>query len=165
MRNGSKHSGTGGDVKHLSLLWADPDRAGEIAALHQQLFDPPWSEDSIRVLLEHPAAASLVAIAGPQKTMAGFVMAQLAADEVEILSIGVAPEFHKRGVGRKLLEGLVRAMQRAEATRLFLEVADDNMAAQALYRGMGFTEAGRRKAYYERSGGPAADALILALKL
>ena len=58
-----------------------------------------------------------------------------------------------------------QGIKRGEAKRLFLEVAEDNAAALALYKGMGFQEIGRRKKYYHRPDGPAVDALNLALDL
>lgn len=153
------------DPKYVSLLWAGPDQAGSIAVLHKQLFDPPWDEAGIRALLDHPASTAFVAMIGNPKTAVGFVMGQLVADEAEILSIGVAKEWQRKGIGRRLMDGLARAVARAEAKRVFLEVAADNDAAVALYRRLGFSEAGRRKGYYERKGGPAVDALKLALNV
>ena len=153
------------NIKHVSLLWAAPERATEIAALHARLFDPPWDEAAIISLLEHPASTSLVAVAGDPKVITGFVIGQLAADEAEILSIGVAPDWQHAGLGKMIVLGLVRAAKRGEAKRLFLEVAEDNIAANALYKSLGFTESGRRKRYYERTDGKAADAIVLALNL
>lgn len=153
------------NIKHVSLLWAAPERATEIAALHARLFDPPWDEAAIISLLEHPASTSLVAVAGDPKVITGFVIGQLAADEAEILSIGVAPDWQHAGLGKMIVLGLVRAAKRGEAKRLFLEVAEDNIAANALYKSLGFTESGRRKRYYERTDGTAADAIVLALNL
>ena len=86
------------NVKHASMLWAAPERAEEIAALHAKLFDPPWDTNAIRGLLEHPAATSLIAVAGSPKSVIGFVIGQLAADEAEILSIGVSPNWQRAGV-------------------------------------------------------------------
>lgn len=153
------------NIKNVSLLWAAPERAAEVAALHARLFSPAWDEAAILSLLEHPAATSLIAVAGDPKIIVGFVIGQLAADEAEILSIGTAPDWQRAGLGRKLVEGLARAAKRGEANRLFLEVAEDNAAALALYRGLGFNEVGRRKKYYERPGAAAVDALVLALLL
>lgn len=153
------------NVKHISLLWAAPERAGEVAALHARLFDEAWSEGSIKSLLEHPASTSLIAVAGDPKTIKGFIIAQLAADEAEILSVGVAPDWQHAGLGTRLIEGLMRASKKGEAARIFLEVAQDNVAARALYAKLGFRETGRRKAYYKRSSGPPVDALTLALDL
>lgn len=148
------------DIKRVSLLWAAPERAEEVAKIHAKLFDPSWDEAAIKSLLEHPAATSLVAVAGDTKRVIGFVMGQLAADEAEILSIGTAVEWQKIGLGTMLIEGLSRAARRGEAKRLFLEVADDNAPALALYRKLGFRQIGRRARYYQRSDG-AVDALVL----
>lgn len=155
------------NIKHVSLLWAAPERAAEIAALHLRLFSPAWDEAAIASLLEHPASTSLVAVAGSgeSKVIVGFVIGQLAADEAEILSVGAAPDWQRAGLGKMLIQGLVRAAKRGEANRLFLEVAEDNAGAQALYGSLGFSEVGRRKGYYERASGPAADALVLSLNL
>ena len=51
------------------------------------------------------------------------------------------------------------------ATRVFLEVAEDNLAARALYERTGFVEAGRRPGYYAAADGGRRDALLLALNL
>ncbi|RUP08933.1 ribosomal protein S18-alanine N-acetyltransferase [Hyphomicrobium sp.] len=154
------------NLRHASMLWAAPDRAEEIAALHTKLFDPPWDAAAIKSLLEHPAATSLIAVAGGQKkSVIAFVIGQLAADEAEILSIGVSPDWQRVGLATGLLEGLSRAARRGGAKRIFLEVAEDNAAGLALYRKLGFVEAGRRKRYYERPGSTRVDALTLVLVL
>ena len=153
------------DLKYVSLLWAGVDRAREIADLHSGLFDPAWDEAAMRNLLDHPASTAFVAFDGQSKAAIGFVLGQLAADEAEVLTIGVAPDWQKLGLGRRLVDGLARAVKRAEARRLFLEVATDNDAAIALYGAAGFKEQGRRKAYYKRPDGTSADALMLALDL
>lgn len=153
------------DPKNLSLLWASPELAGDISKLHGRLFDPPWDAESIAQLIEHPAAAAFVAQVREPKTLVGFVIGQIAADEAEILSVGVAPEWQRRGIARHMIEGLVRAAERADVRRLYLEVAADNAAALRLYKGLGFAAAGRRKAYYRRPGGQPVDAIVLALDL
>jgi [ribosomal protein S18]-alanine N-acetyltransferase len=153
------------DPRNLSLLWASPERAEEMAALHALLFDPAWDAASITSSIEHPASASFIAQIREPAVLAGFVIGRIAADEAEIISIAVAPEWQKRGIGRRMAEGLVRAARRAEVKRVFLEVATDNLAAGALYTGLGFKPAGGRKDYYKRPGGKTADAIILALDL
>jgi len=60
---------------------------------------------------------------------------------------------------------LADAVRRAGATRLFLEVAADNQPALGLYAKLGFTEVGRRNAYYERAGADPVAALQLAKHL
>lgn len=153
------------DANLVSLLWAGPEAAAEIAALHATLFDQPWDAPSLVKLLEHPGSTTLIARTGFPKTSVGFVLGQVAADEAEIISIGVAKNWQGVGLGKRLVEGLERALKRAGAKRIFLEVAEDNAAARALYEGRGFTEATRRKGYYPRAGGTAVDALVMSKAL
>ncbi len=150
---------------NVSRRWASPDRVAEISALHGRLCDPAGDEDSILQLSEHPAAAAFVAQAREPKQLAGFVIGQIAADEAEILSLGVAPEWQRRGIARHMVEGLVRAARLAEVRRLFLEAAADNTAAIKLYKGLGFAAVGTRKDYYRRPTGQPVDAVVLALDL
>jgi ribosomal-protein-alanine N-acetyltransferase len=156
---------TATNFKHVSILWAGPEHAEDLARLHASLFDPPWSAADFTSLLSHPGSTAFQARLGTPPQTAGFVLGQLAAEEAEILTLGVAKSCQRRGVGRRLVEALYRAARRAEARRLFLEVAADNDAALGLYKGIGFAEVGRRKGYYERPGAPAQDALTLALPL
>lgn len=153
------------DPKTVSLLWATPDRAPQVAALHAELFDPAWSAESVDRLLDHPAALALLAETGAPRELVGFVIAQIAADEAEILTIGTAPDWKSRGIGNILLGGLKRAAARAGARRLFLEVAADNPAARALYAAAGFEQIGKRERYYARGPGAAVDALTFAVTL
>ena len=152
-------------ISRVSLLWAEPFNAAEIALLHAQLFDKPWDQQSLEAMLVHPASTALVARFGNPQTTIGFVLAQLAADEAEILTIGVDKAWQQKGLGVRLVEGVARACKKVEAKRLFLEVAEDNLAARKLYAKTGFTEIGRRKGYYDRGSAPAVDALALSLIL
>lgn len=143
-----------------SLLWALPDDAAAVAAIHAKLFATPWDADAVRALIEHPASVSLVA-ARSGREIIGFVIAQIAADEAEILSVGVAPDQQRQGIGRQLIEGAVRAAARSDARQMFLDVAENNLAARALYAACGFGEAGRRKDYYTLADGQRDNALLL----
>lgn len=85
----------------------------------------------------------LVAVAGT--VTAGFCCwRQSAADEAEILNLAVDPAWRRRGVGSALLQAVA---QRARGT-IYLEVAELNAAAIALYRKLGWVEAGLRTGYY-----------------
>ena len=132
--------------------------AARLADLHAGAFAAPWDGAAFEALL---GQAGVFAIEAPE----GFILIRSVADEAEILTLAVDPAARRRGVGARLVrEGAAAAAARG-ATRLFLEVADDNPAALALYAGAGFTEAGRRPGYYARPDGSRQDALILALNL
>lgn len=85
----------------------------------------------------------LVALLGT--TAAGFCSwRQSTPDEAEILNLAVDPAWRRRGVASALLNEVAR---RALGT-IFLEVAEPNAAAIALYRKLGWREAGVRPGYY-----------------
>jgi ribosomal-protein-alanine N-acetyltransferase len=151
--------------RHVSILWATPEHAQELAALHASLFKPAWDEPNMRRLLEHPGSAAFLARLGSQAEPAGFILGQIAADEAEILSLGVRAERQRHGIGRLLVGALARAVKKTDVRRLFLEVANSNVAAVALYEALGFQAIGRRKAYYAKSNESAEDAVTLSLTL
>lgn len=161
----SNGPGPGIDWRRVSLLWAVPGHAADMAALHATMFDQPWDEAAITSLLAHPGSVALVASAGHPMVVGGFALAQVAADEAEILTIGIAEGWRRHGLGSRLLEALKRAAERAGARSLFLEVAASNAAALALYAKHGFTESGRRKGYYVRPEGAAEDAIVMRCPL
>jgi ribosomal-protein-alanine N-acetyltransferase len=153
------------DYRHVSILWAGPEHAAELAKLHAGLFDQVWDAASFTRSLSHPGSTAFQARLGTPPDTVGFVLGQLVADEAEILTLGVRKDRQRHGIGRRLVEALGRAARKAEAKRLFLEVGERNAAALGLYKALGFQEIGRRKGYYAHAGAPPEDALRLALTL
>jgi ribosomal-protein-alanine N-acetyltransferase len=131
--------------------------APDLAALHEAAFDAAerWDAAAIETLLGMPGAFGLH-IPGT-----GFVLARVAADEAEILTLAVAPAARRLGHGGVLLAGAMAAAVARGAAAMFLEVAEPNAAARALYAAAGFAEAGRRRRYYP----DGADALVLRREL
>ncbi|WP_027341752.1 ribosomal protein S18-alanine N-acetyltransferase [Hamadaea tsunoensis] len=72
-------------------------------------------------------------------------------DEAWINNVAVRRDAQRRGVGRALVAALIDASVRAGAEQTLLEVAADNIPAQALYQSFGFTTIGIRKGYYQPS--------------
>lgn len=142
----------------MSLRFATPDDAGALAVLHASAFDQPWPAEDILRLMTIMGGFAILAEEGAAQ---GFVLARAIAGEAEILTLAVAPAGRRRGLGRALVEAAAAESQRRGAGTLFLEVADDNVAALALYRAAGFERAGLRRAYYARPGARRADALVL----
>lgn len=145
----------------IRLQQASPEYAGDISALHGGLFENAWDADGVRRLLEHPASVALVAATERPWRVVGFILAQLTADEAEILSLGVGAASQRAGIGKMLVQGLIDSAQRKGVRRIFLDVAAGNAAAIGLYRAMGFAQMGRRKDYYSHAGGRREDALLM----
>jgi ribosomal-protein-alanine N-acetyltransferase len=125
----------------------------EVAAeIHHRCFPEAWDAAQLGLLLRMPGCFGVMA-APPD----GFVLARVAADEAEIITIAVLPAARRSGLGGRLLDAACAAAAQAGAAALFLEVASDNCAAIALYHGRQFQAVGRRANYYGRN----RDAIVL----
>lgn len=138
-----------------------------LAELHATIFDAPWdqpwSSQSFAEILAMPGAHGWLLTVGPAP--AGFMVARFAADEGEILMMGVVPEARRRGHAARLMQTVMNAAGNSGVARLFLEHAASNAAAGAFYDRFGFKPIGRRRAYYERRGGGREDAITLSCDL
>lgn len=140
-------------------------RLGEAAAIHAASFPAPWEQrwdrDALAELLASPGAFGLMAQPGDGEEAIGFVLVRVAADEAEIITIGVAPQARRRGAGTALLSAAAAEARERGAVSLFLEVAEDNFPARRLYEELGFVAVGKRRAYYARGSLPAAAAVMM----
>lgn len=139
------------------MIPATPAHAAAMAAIHAAAFQPgaQWGPDVMALQLGLPGAFGFIDPAG------GFVLARVAADEAEIITLAVAPEARRRGIARALLQQAMTRAATAGAATMVLEVAAANLAAAALYAGAGFVQAGHRPRYYP----DGADALIMRAPL
>ena len=139
----------------VSVLLADEGTAGRLAAIHRASFDDPWDAEAMAGILAMPGHFGLIAIEHGTPAV-GFVLVRIAADEAEILTIAVDPGRRRAGLGRRLVEAARALALAGGAVALFLEVADDNAPAIALYESQGFRVVGMRPGYYRRAGGAVA---------
>ncbi len=137
------------------------ERSAECAAIHAASFAHPWQEADFEQLLVTPAVLADGAVADKDERLAGFVISRIAADEAEILTLAVAPEWRLRGVASNLLQPHLSALAANRASRVFLEVEAGNTAALALYEKFGFEQVGERKSYYSGADASAKSALIM----
>ena len=144
---------------------ATPDDANAISKLHGAMFPRQWRPDEFIELMTHPRAIAQVACDMQQMEIAGYVLGRVAADEAELLSIGIAPDRRRQGLAQRLVGALMARAREMGATRLHLEVAAVNTPALALYAALGFERTGLRRGYYHTHGQPAEDAHLLALDI
>jgi ribosomal-protein-alanine N-acetyltransferase len=130
------------------------DDLSVLAGLHGACFSPAWTQDALRELLEITGTLAFSA-------RSGFVMTRIVGDEAEILTIAVAPDARRGGIGSALLHEAGLHALKSGARTMYLEVGQSNVPATALYARAGFREVGRRKSYY----GPGEDALVLRADL
>ena len=130
----------------------------ELAEIHRSAFDEFWSHQDLEDLLAVPGTFAVA-------QQDGFILVRATADEAEVLTLAVRPKARRRGTGRALVQAAASHAHALGAARIFLEVAEGNVAACRLYAELGFTAVGRRADYYASKAGGRQDALILRSNL
>ena len=139
----------------MSVRAATPADIDAVVRLEEVcLGDDAWS----RGLVEQGLAAALPTVsylvAEVGGAVVGHAVASAAGDDAELQRIAVDPEHRRAGLASALLVAVERLVREQGATRLLLEVREDNTAAAAFYESRGFAEVGRRRGYY-RDGAAA----------
>ena len=126
------------------LVAATPSHAAAMATIHAAAFPlgQQWGVDAMAIQVALPGAFGLIDPDG------ALVLARVAADEAEILTLATVPSLRRQGRGRGLLTAAHANAARAGARVMFLEVSEANLPARGLYAAMGYRQVGRRPRYY-----------------
>ncbi|WP_444921012.1 ribosomal protein S18-alanine N-acetyltransferase [Microbulbifer sp. CnH-101-G] len=145
----------------LNLRLAEEADCVALATLAFSAHSHPWSET--QYLQSIKAKHQCWLLCSGSETVACCVVSKL-FDEAEILDVAVAPQWRRRGLAEMLLKRLIGELQE-DIRRLLLEVRASNLAAQSLYRKLGFSEDGLRKNYYPADNGERENAVLMSLAL
>jgi ribosomal-protein-alanine N-acetyltransferase len=146
----------------VNLVRATAAEAPALAAAHAAAFEAPWRQDEFEDLLEGERIFGFLAMGDDPL---GMILCRVAAGEMEVLTLAVAPQVRRHGVAKALMTAALGAARHMGVTEVFLEVAVDNAAAAALYDRLGFSRTGLRRGYYDRGEAGLADALVMRLDL
>lgn len=137
--------------------------SARLAELHAEAFARPWTDGEFASFLgqETVFGYAAVAMGGRGAAPVGFVMSRLAAGEAEILTVTVARTHRRLGIGRQLMDAVLRELHAARAEALFLEVDEANTAAITLYRRLGFRQVASRPHYYRDTENRGSNALVM----
>lgn len=91
-----------------------------------------------------------------------FLLAWQAADELDVIAVGTTSGARRRGLGRALVEQLLRYAVEVSVRRVILEVRCSNEAALNLYRSLGFEDGRVREDYYSE---PTEDGIEMSLRI
>lgn len=129
-----------------------------VAAIEKAVFSRPWTERSFVQAMQQDTLF-IVVLKG--NTIIGYCGMYCSFGEGEITNVAVMPEEQKRGVGRGMMEYLLKQAQQKGITRLILEVRISNAHAIRLYKNLGFLNCGIRKNFYEM---PREDGMVMVLE-
>ena len=117
----------------------------QVLAVEESAYTHPWTEGIFRDCLRVGYCCWICEMDGQP---VGHGVMSVAVGEAHILNLCIAPDHQRKGLGRRLLERLLRIASQHRADTAYLEVRVSNRPARRLYRSIGFTEVGRRRDYY-----------------
>lgn len=132
----------------------------EVLAIETASFPTPFTINLFRMEL-NLNVAHLFVIRKEAKVI-GYVDFWRVGPEVHLITIGVHPDFRRRGVGTKLIEFMLGEARKNRVETVSLDVRPSNAAGLKLYEKFGFRQAGVRRRYYQDND---EDALVLSLHL
>jgi ribosomal-protein-alanine N-acetyltransferase len=144
--------------RYRRMTGADLDA---VIAIEDTIYPHPWTRGNFSDAL---AAGYHCWIAECGGEMAGYTVVTIAAGEAHLLNLSVASPWQRRGIGREMLNFVLRLARESGAGRILLEVRPSNSAARALYAAAGFAEIATRRGYYPADES-REDAIVLELAL
>ena len=131
------------------------EHLAQAAELEAECFAEPWSEKALSLLLGDGAVGYACLRDGTLLAYGGML---IAVDEGQITNIAVRSDARRQGCGRAIMRALEREAIARGLVQISLEVRASNTAAIALYEGIGYQTAGRRRGFYRH---PTEDALVM----
>ncbi len=130
--------------------------AKEIMKMDFLCFISPWNEQDYREM-QKQASFNNWLLEIPDVCAVGMLTFQSVPPELEILRLGVHPDWRKRGLAEFMLEQLEILAKSERIESLWLEVNTANKPAISLYSKLAYKETGSRKNYFRN---PSGDALL-----
>ena len=139
-----------------------PEDATFLKPLEEMVQLAFWGEDNYRRFLgELPEYFGCKAVAienGNQDRIIGFLLARSIYESLELLKLGVFPDWQRHGIGTQLIERAFTEGLRRGCSRCFLEVRKSNQKAIQFYNIHDFRISGTRVDYYTD---PVEDAWVM----
>lgn len=133
------------------------EHLSQVMEIEKASFPSPWSWYSfVNEVMKNSFAYYIVAVS--DKNVVGYAGMWLILDEAHITSVAVHPHHRGNGIGRALMQEMVRRAAMMGINKMTLEVRPSNTAARHLYATLGFIERGVRKGYYTDT---REDAIIM----
>lgn len=132
--------------------------AQAMADIHAASFERPWPALDMSVHIERDLCLGL------GSPLQSFLILRGTDLHSEVLTIATHPDCRGKGLGSDLLSQAILRLKSTGRQELFLEVAEDNAPARALYKKLLFVPVGRRPGYYRRANGRMA-AITYSLRL
>ena len=142
------------EIMLRDMKLSDLDRMMEIETAS---FPSPWPREDMEYEITQNQAARYYVLEA-EGVVQAYAGVWFLVGEGHVTSVAVHPEARGNGYGEKIVEHMMRQAVELGVVFLSLEVRESNLAAQKLYKKLGFKRAGLKEGYYEDNG---EDAVIM----
>ena len=141
---------------------SEPD-VDDVLVLEESVYPHPWSSGNF---LDSFASAYQAWVLRDQAgQLLAYYLLMPMVDEAHLLNLAVSPDMQGCGLGRFMLDQMLACARGLGMESVLLEVRPSNTRALEVYRRYGFSQIGRRKAYYPAANGQREDAIVMRLGL
>ncbi len=151
------------DFDHLLYAPMVVGDVDEVFALEASVYPHPWSRGNFIDSLSSGYNSWTLRDKGG--TLIGYFLLMPVVDEAHLLNVAVAESRQGQGLGRYLIDKVMACARGLSMDSILLEVRPSNLRALKVYKRYGFTEIGRRKAYYPAHNGQREDAIVMRFTL
>lgn len=134
-------------MKNLVINTMTLSDLDSICNILQTDFDDFWSYSILKTELLNEN--SNVIVAKLDNVVVGFAAIWRTIDDAHITNIVTNKNYRNIGIGSKLLEELIKITKEYKLSSITLEVHEENISAQNLYKKYQFKILGKRKNYYK----------------
>jgi [ribosomal protein S18]-alanine N-acetyltransferase len=145
----------------MDIRFMTVDDLDAVMDIEMKSFSIPWSRDAFLNEIEQNHLSTYLVVEDGDH-VAGYCGVWLVVDEAHITNVAVLPEYRGQGLGESLMRKIMGIATQFGARVMTLEVRVSNIAAQHLYRKLGFQDGGIRKRYYSDN---QEDALVMWVNL
>ena len=135
-----------------------------IAGLSRDLIEAGlgWEYRPERIARLMLSPDTVTVVASERGRCIGFALMTFGPERAHLVLLAVRPSHRRLGIATRLLDWLLRSARTAGIASVHLELIDDNAAARAFYRSIGFSETIRLPGYYR--GRKAAVRMVVVLR-
>ena len=131
------------EIKIRKMNTEDVDK---VMKIELKSFSMPWSRETYISDLCSDFGEYIVADVNGE--IAGYGGIFIILDEAHVVTIAIAENFKSQGIGKTIMEKMLKIAISKNVNKVFLEVRVSNIPAIKLYKKLGFQKIAVRKAYY-----------------
>ena len=146
----------------LALRTMDYGDVDQVMRIEQCIYPYPWTAGNFIDSLDSGYVCMVAELDGP---LVGYAVLMPSVDEAHLLTIGIATEHQRKGLGEEVLGRMMAMAHESGINRIILEVRPTNAPALALYRKCGFQQIGLRRGYYPADNNGREDAIVMECNL